>query len=77
VNALVLIGTITPLILTYVLTLANRKSVLGEAANGRIFKVVATGCVAVVGSLSLLVLIQTVTGLVSVDLQTAERSACL
>jgi Mn2+/Fe2+ NRAMP family transporter len=63
VNTRVLTGTITPLILTYVLILANRKSVLGDAANGTIFQVVAAGCVAVVGSPSLLVLIETVTGL--------------
>ena len=36
VNAQVLNGIITPLLLTYVLILANRKSVLGAAANGTI-----------------------------------------
>ena len=63
VNAQVLNGIITPLLLTYVLILANRKSVLGTAVNGRIFKVVATVCVAVVGILSFIVLLETVTGL--------------
>ena len=63
VNAQVLNGLSTPLILTYVLILANRRSALGDAANGRIFRGVATTCVTVVGSLSLLVLIETVTGL--------------
>ncbi|MGD0881454.1 MAG: divalent metal cation transporter [Acidimicrobiales bacterium] len=63
VNAQVLNGIITPMLLTYVLILANRKHVLGEAVNGRIFKVVATTCVVVVGMLSFVVLVQTVTGL--------------
>jgi len=63
VNAQVLNGIITPLLLTYVLILANRKNVLGSARNGPIFKVVATLCVSVVGVLSFVVLIQTVAGL--------------
>jgi Mn2+/Fe2+ NRAMP family transporter len=58
VNAQVLNGLITPVLLAYVLILANRRSVLGAAVNGRIFKVVATVCVAVVGVLSLVVLVQ-------------------
>jgi len=63
VNAQVLNGIITPLLLTYVLILANRTNVLGSARNGPIFKVVATVCVSVVGVLSFVVLIQTVAGL--------------
>ena len=63
VNAQVLNGIITPLLLTYVLILANRSTVLGTAKNGPIFKVVATVCVAVVGFLSFVVLVQTVFGL--------------
>ncbi|MGO8870689.1 MAG: NRAMP family divalent metal transporter [Acidimicrobiales bacterium] len=63
VNAQVLNGIITPLLLTFVLLLANRKQVLGSAVNGPIFKVVATTCVAVVGVLSFVVLVQTVAGL--------------
>jgi Mn2+/Fe2+ NRAMP family transporter len=63
VNAQVLNGIITPLLLTYVLILANRSTVLGDAKNGPIFKVVATICVAVVGFLSFVVLVQTVFGL--------------
>jgi Mn2+/Fe2+ NRAMP family transporter len=46
-----------------VLILANRKSVLGTAVNGRRFKVVATVSVAVVGVLSFVVLLQTLAGL--------------
>ena len=63
VNAQVLNGIITPILLTYVLILANRRSVLGSAANGRVFRVVATTCTAVVGVLSFAVLIHTVSGL--------------
>jgi Mn2+/Fe2+ NRAMP family transporter len=63
VNTQVLNGVITPLLLTYILILANRSSVLGAAKNGPIFKSVATLCVTVVGLLSFVVLIQTVFGL--------------
>jgi Mn2+/Fe2+ NRAMP family transporter len=63
VNAQVLNGLITPLLLTYVLILANRSAVLGAAKNGPIFKTVATVCVAVVGLLSFVVLVETVFGL--------------
>jgi Mn2+/Fe2+ NRAMP family transporter len=62
INAQVLNGFITPVLLTYILILANRRSVLGDAANGPIFRVVATICVAVVGLLSAIVLVQTVVG---------------
>ena len=64
VNAQVLNGIITPMLLTYVLILANRKQVLGSAVNGRTFRVVATVCVAVVGALSFVVLVQTAAGFV-------------
>ena len=60
VEAQVLNGLITPILLTYVLVLANRRSVLGDAANGRAFKIVATISVAAVAVLSLTVLVQTV-----------------
>jgi len=62
INAQVLNGFITPVLLTYILILANRRSVLGAAANGPVFRTVATICVAVVGLLSALVLVQTVAG---------------
>jgi Mn2+/Fe2+ NRAMP family transporter len=62
INAQVLNGFITPVLLTYVLILANRRSVLGRAANGPVFRAVATVCVAVVAVLSAAVLVQTVAG---------------
>jgi Mn2+/Fe2+ NRAMP family transporter len=54
---------VTPLLLTYVLILANRSTVLGAAKNSPIFKFVATACVGVVGILSFVVLVETVFGL--------------
>ena len=63
VNAQVLNGIITPLLLTYILILANRSTVLGKAKNGPLFKTVATVCVAVVGILAFIVLVETVFGL--------------
>jgi len=63
VNAQVLNGIITPMLLTYVLILANRSNVLGKAKNGPIFNAIATVCVAVVGILSFVVLLETVFGL--------------
>jgi Mn2+/Fe2+ NRAMP family transporter len=62
INAQVLNGFITPVVLTYILILANRRSVLGNAANGPVFRMVATVCVSVVGLLSAVVLVQTVAG---------------
>ena len=55
-------GLITPVILTFILLLANRRSVLGAAANGRTLKVLATICVVVVAVLAAVVLVQTVLG---------------
>jgi len=62
VQAQILNGVITPVLLTYVLVLANRHSLLGDAANGRIFRVVATISVAGVAVLSATVLVTTVLG---------------
>jgi Mn2+/Fe2+ NRAMP family transporter len=63
IKAQVVNGVITPVLLTYVLLLANRRSVLGEARNGPRFKAVATICVAAVGTLSFTVLVGTLLGL--------------
>jgi Mn2+/Fe2+ NRAMP family transporter len=48
VNAQILNGIITPILLGFILVLANRRSVLGDAANGRGFRIVATVSVVVV-----------------------------
>jgi len=56
----ILNGLITPVILAFILVMANRRSLLGDAANRPIFKLVSTVCVATVGALSLVVLVQAV-----------------
>lgn len=63
VNTQVLNGIITPILLTYVLILANRRSLLGAAANGPVFRVIATTSVVVVGALSFVVLVQSIVAL--------------
>lgn len=55
VDAQLLNGIISPVLLTTILVLANRRSLLGDAANGPIFRAVATICVAVVATLSVIV----------------------
>jgi Mn2+/Fe2+ NRAMP family transporter len=52
VNAQILNGVITPILLALILVLANRVNVLGDAANGRIFRVVATMTVGVVAAMA-------------------------
>ena len=62
VQAQVLNGIITPVLLVYVLVLANRRSLLGDAANGRVFRVVSTVCVALTAMMAASVLGLTVGG---------------
>jgi Mn2+/Fe2+ NRAMP family transporter len=62
INTQILNGVITPIILTFILVLANRRSLLGDAANSRSFRIVATICIATVGVLALLVLAITLSG---------------
>jgi Mn2+/Fe2+ NRAMP family transporter len=57
INMQVLNGLITPVLLTFVLVLANRRSILGSAANGPVFRAVATVCVSAVGILALTVVV--------------------
>ena len=68
INMQILNGLITPIVLVFLLLLANRRSVLGDAVNSPKFRVVATICVAAIAVLAILVVIQTVlgwTGLIS------------
>ena len=58
----VLQGLITPIVLVFILVLANRSSLLGEAANGRVFRKVAAVSVGAAAALSLTLLAQTVLG---------------
>jgi Mn2+/Fe2+ NRAMP family transporter len=55
-------GLITPVILAFILILANRRSVLGDAANGPVFRVVATVCVVAVAAMAITLVGQTVLG---------------
>ncbi len=58
----VLQGLLTPIILTFIVLLSNRQSVLGEAVNGRIFRKVAAVAVIAIAGLSSVLLVQTVIG---------------
>jgi Mn2+/Fe2+ NRAMP family transporter len=62
INTQILNGLITPVILAFILVLANRRSVLGDAVNAPRFRVVATVSVVAVGALAVLVVVQTVFG---------------
>jgi Mn2+/Fe2+ NRAMP family transporter len=55
-------GLITPILLTFILVLANRRSVLGAAANTPRFRLAATVCVVVVSVLAVTVVLQQVGG---------------
>jgi len=58
----VLQGIVAPIVLTYILILANRRSLLGPAANGPLFRVTATIAVTAVAAMSLLLVGQTLLG---------------
>lgn len=62
INMQVINGLITPIILIFILILANRRAVLGNAANGPKFKIAALVCVVVIAILATVVLVQTVAG---------------
>lgn len=68
VNTQILNGIIAPIILTFILILANNRNVMGQAANGRIFKVVAAVCILIIGILSLLATIMTIAGWLGINL---------
>jgi NRAMP (natural resistance-associated macrophage protein)-like metal ion transporter len=61
-NMQVLNGIIAPIVLTFLLILANRRGVLGAAVNGPRFRIVATICVVVIAVLASVVFLQTVAG---------------
>ncbi|HET6875526.1 MAG TPA: Nramp family divalent metal transporter [Acidimicrobiales bacterium] len=60
INTQTLNGLITPVILVFILVLANRRRLLGDAANGRVFRVVATICVTAVAAMAATLILQTV-----------------
>lgn len=55
----VLQGVVTPVVLTYILILANRKEVLGDAANKPLFRAAATLAVTAISVMSVLLLGET------------------
>jgi Mn2+/Fe2+ NRAMP family transporter len=62
IGAQVLNGLITPVILTFLFLLTNRRAVVGDAVNGPRFKVFAFVCVMAVSALALTVLVTSVLG---------------
>jgi hypothetical protein len=62
INTQILNGIITPIILVFILILANRRSLLGDAANSPRFRIVATIAIAAVAALALFVTLDTVLG---------------
>jgi Mn2+/Fe2+ NRAMP family transporter len=61
-NTQTLNGLITPVILVFILVLANRRRLLGDARNGPVFRVVATICVAGVAAMAITLVVQTFLG---------------
>jgi Mn2+/Fe2+ NRAMP family transporter len=62
INTQTLNGLITPVILVFILVLANRRRLLGDAANKPAFRVVATICVAAVATMAAILVVQTILG---------------
>jgi Mn2+/Fe2+ NRAMP family transporter len=60
----VLQGIVTPVVLVYILVLANRRDLLGAAANGPIRRAAATLVVFAISAMSLLLLGETLIGLI-------------
>jgi Mn2+/Fe2+ NRAMP family transporter len=62
ISTQVLEGVITPITLVFLLVLANRRSLLGAAANGRLARSVGLVTVIVVGAFATFLVVQTVLG---------------
>jgi Mn2+/Fe2+ NRAMP family transporter len=62
IGSQVLQGLISPIVLIFILILANRHSLLGDAANGRVYRVFAALVVTGIALMSTLLLIQTGSG---------------
>jgi Mn2+/Fe2+ NRAMP family transporter len=62
INTQILNGIITPIVLTFILVLANRRSLLGDAANTLRFRIIATIAIVIVGTLAVIVLADSVRG---------------
>jgi Mn2+/Fe2+ NRAMP family transporter len=59
IGSQVLQGLISPVVLVFILVLTNRRRVLGDAVNGRIYRVVAGLVVAGIAAMSILLVVQT------------------
>jgi Mn2+/Fe2+ NRAMP family transporter len=59
INMQILNGVITPVILTFILVMANRRSLLGDAVNSRRFRFLATTCIVVIAAMAIFVVLQT------------------
>ena len=59
INMQILNGVITPVILTFILVMANRRSLLGDAVNSPRFRLVGTTCVVVIAAMATLVVVET------------------
>lgn len=55
-------GVVAPIILVFILRLANRRSLLGERANGPVFRAVATVAIGLVAAMSVVLVAETVLG---------------
>jgi Mn2+/Fe2+ NRAMP family transporter len=62
INTQILNGIITPIILVFILILANRRSLLGDAANSPRFRLAATIAITAVAALALFVTLDTILG---------------
>jgi Mn2+/Fe2+ NRAMP family transporter len=62
INTQILNGIITPIILVFILILANRRSLLGDAANSPRFRIAATIAITAVAALAAFVTLDTVVG---------------
>jgi Mn2+/Fe2+ NRAMP family transporter len=58
------VESVASIVLTCILVLANRRSVLGDAVSGRACRIAATLSVAAVAAMSLLLVGQTLLGLI-------------
>ena len=68
IHTQVLEGVVTPITLVFVLVLANRRSLLGRAANGRLARTVGLITVVTVGSFATFLVVQTVLGWLGLSL---------
>ena len=67
INTQVLEGVVTPITLIFVLVLANRRALLGKAANGRLARSVGLVTVVVVGAFASFLVAITVLGWVGIS----------